>query len=151
MAYNMTIIYVPDPGETAKFWARAFGFTIHTILEDNSYADLEPQTKGGISIGFVNSFDFEDMYHYKFEDASTYQIPRTQLMLHSQNVDSDFKKAITNGAQEILPPHKTDWSLRVAYVEDPNGTVVILSGPMNPDLMKRKVAYINPNSKSMMS
>lgn len=140
MKFGMTIIYVPNPAETAKFWERAFGSTIRVILKDNSYADLEPRTEEDVSIGFVNSGDFETMYGLDFNND---KLSRTQLMFSSQNVDSDFARAVKHGAMPLLYPHKTDWSERVAYVEDFNGTVVILSGEMNPDLMNREMLYHN--------
>lgn len=140
MRYGMTIVYVPDPEQTAIFWQRAFGFQIRTIFEDNSYSDLKPRSKDDVSIGFVNSHDFEDMYGMKFGNQ---KLSRTQLMFNSDNVDYDFDRAIRNGAQILLSPHKTYWSERVAYVIDPNETVVIISGQMNPDIMNKPLSYLD--------
>ena len=134
MKQSMTIIYVPDPAASAEFWQKAFGMKVKMIFDDNSYADLYPAREGDVSIGFVNSEDFEEMYGIRFTPTG---LPRTQISLNSLNVDSDFARAVSAGARPLLPPHKTDWSLRVAYVQDPQGTVVILTGPMNPDLFNR--------------
>ena len=134
MKYSMTIVTVADPMATAEFYKKAFGFPIGVRSKDGSYVDiLTPEH----TIGFVKEGHFDKMYGLKTMKARPNLPPGPiSLTFSSSDVDADYKKAVQNGAKVIAPPHKVEWTDKLAYLSDPNGIIVSLSGPPSKDMMK---------------
>ncbi len=51
-------------------------------------------------------------------------IPRCELYLYVNNIETEFENALNSGAKLISPVEDRDWDDRVCYFTDPDGHVI---------------------------
>lgn len=131
MKYAYTILYVEDVKRTLDFYEKAFGFLRKFISPENDYAEL---LSGETTIAFASIELGKSNFKNGFEKVSKSQKPfGVELAFTSENIESDFKKAIDEGAIEYESIKEKPWGQKVGYLRDNNGFLIEICTPMNTD------------------
>ncbi len=119
-----TILYVDNQESSRNFYEKIFrrkpdldvpGMT-EFVLAENFKLGLMPN-KGIAKI----------LGHQLPHPDNGIGIPRCELYLYVENIESEFENAIKSGAQMISPILERDWGDRVCYFSDPDGHIVSLA------------------------
>ena len=105
MKYGYTIIYVEDVRKTVEFYQNAFGFQQKFLTPENDYG------------GFLKTKATEKPFG-------------VEMAFITENIESDFKKAIEMGATEYEPLTEKPWGQQVGYVRDNNGFLIEICTPI---------------------
>lgn len=117
---NMTILYVSDQEVAKQFYQTVLdmepilhvpGMTEFKLL-DNSFLGLMPLSGINKLLG---------SQYFPVPAQST---PRAELYLLTNQAEPYLARALSCGAQEILPLEMRDWGDRVGYCLDPDGHVL---------------------------
>ncbi len=101
MRYAYTILYVKNAVETIEFYERAFGFNRKFITPENDYGEL---MTGDTTIVFASIALGNSNFKHGFEKISNSARPfGVELAFTTENIDTDFEKAIQAGAIEFEP------------------------------------------------
>ena len=127
MQYAYTIIYVENVVETIEFYKRAFGFEKKFVTPENDYGEL---ISGETTIAFA-SFELGISNFKKgFEKIDKSKKPfGVEMAFTTENIETDFKKAIDAGATEFEPLVEKPWGQKVGYVLDNNGFLIEIEFP----------------------
>ncbi len=129
MNYAYTILYVADVEESAAFYSAAFGFARGITTPEGDYAELK---SGAVTIAFASlelgASNFKDGFITSDSSAKPFGM---ELAFTSDNLESDFEKALKAGAQLVSPVTEKPWGQKVGYVRDLNGFLIELCTPMN--------------------
>lgn len=108
MQYAYTIIYVENVVETIEFYKRAFGFEKKFVTPENDYGEL---ISGETTIAFA-SFELGISNFKKgFEKIDKSKKPfGVEMAFTTENIETDFKKAIDAGATEFEPLVEKPWT-----------------------------------------
>jgi lactoylglutathione lyase len=121
MRYAATILYVPDVIATVEFYERAFGLERGFVADGGSYATLNGD--GGM-LAFAT-------YDVAPETEGTRDRPAGfEVWLEAEDVPDAYGRAVDAGAAPVQEPVTKPWGQVVAYVRDPNGTLVELGEPV---------------------
>ena len=128
MQYAYTIIYVENVVETIEFYKRAFGFEKKYVTPENDYGEL---ISGETTIAFA-SFELGISNFKKgFEKIDKSKKPfGVEMAFTTENIETDFKKAIDAGATEFEPLVEKPWGQKVGYVLDNNGFLIEICTPI---------------------
>jgi len=128
MQYAYTIIYVENVIETIEFYKRAFGFEKKFVTPENDYGEL---ISGETTIAFA-SFELGISNFKKgFEKIDKSKKPfGVEMAFTTENIETDFKKAIDAGATEFEPLVEKPWGQKVGYVLDNNGFLIEICTPI---------------------
>ena len=128
MQYAYTIIYVENVVETIAFYKRAFGFEKKFVTPENDYGEL---ISGETTIAFA-SFELGISNFKKgFEKIDKSKKPfGVEMAFTTENIETDFKKAIDAGATEFEPLVEKPWGQKVGYVLDNNGFLIEICTPI---------------------
>ena len=128
MQYAFTIIYVENVVETIEFYKRAFGFEKKFVTPENDYGEL---ISGETTIAFA-SFELGISNFKKgFEKIDKSKKPfGVEMAFTTENIETDFKKAIDAGATEFEPLVEKPWGQKVGYVLDNNGFLIEICTPI---------------------
>ena len=128
MKYAYTILYVADVPKTIQFYEQAFGFSKKFITPENDYGEL---ISGETTIAFASIELGKSNFSSGFE-----AIPKTtkpigaELVFVTENIETDFKKALQAGAEEFVEIKAKPWGQRVGYLRDNNGFLIEICTPM---------------------
>jgi uncharacterized glyoxalase superfamily protein PhnB len=121
MRYGATILYVADVGAALDFYERAFGLERAFVAEGGSYATLK--SDGGM-LAFAT-------YDVAPDTDGTRDRPAGfEVWLETEDVPAAYERAVAAGAEAVREPVTKPWGQVVAYVRDPNGTLVELGEPV---------------------
>lgn len=128
MQYAYTIIYVENVVETIEFYKRAFGFEKKFVTPENDYGEL---ISGETTIASA-SFELGISNFKKgFEKIDKSKKPfGVEMAFTTENIETDFKKAIDAGATEFEPLVEKPWGQKVGYVLDNNGFLIEICTPI---------------------
>lgn len=128
MQYAYTIIYVENVVETIEFYKRGFGFEKKFVTPENDYGEL---ISGETTIAFA-SFELGISNFKKgFEKIDKSKKPfGVEMAFTTENIETDFKKAIDAGATEFEPLVEKPWGQKVGYVLDNNGFLIEICTPI---------------------
>ena len=131
MQYAYTIIYVENVVETIEFYKRAFGFEKKFVTPENDYGEL---ISGETTIAFA-SFELGISNFKKgFEKIDKSKKPfGVEMAFTTENIETDFKKAIDAGATEFEPLVEKPWGQKVGYVLDNNGFLIEICTPIKSE------------------
>ena len=123
-----TIIYGENVVETIEFYKRAFGFEKKFVTPENDYGEL---ISGETTIAFA-SFELGISNFKKgFEKIDKSKKPfGVEMAFTTENIETDFKKAIDAGATEFEPLVEKPWGQKVGYVLDNNGFLIEICTPI---------------------
>jgi len=125
MKLNYVIIYVEDPVAATVFYNKAFGLEVKFIHESKTYAEM---TTGETTLSFAHN----EMLKMNIGQEAKKGIKNCfEIALSTKDVEESFQKAVVNGAKELKNPELKPWGQKVAYVEDPFGTIVEICSPID--------------------
>lgn len=128
MKYGYTIIYVEDVKLTIDFYERAFGFVKKFLTPEGDYGEL---ISGETTIAFASIDLGKSNFKKGFEKISaSNQAIGVEMAFISEDIESDFSKAIDAGAQVFEPIAQKPWGQKVGYLRDINGLLIEICTPI---------------------
>ena len=128
MKYTYTILYVENVTETIEFYKEAFGFEQKFVTPENDYGEL---LSGETTIAFASIELGNSNFKQGFEMIDNSKKPfGIEIALTTEDIESDFKKAIDAGAKEFEPLIEKPWGQKVGYVLDNNGFLIEICTPI---------------------
>jgi lactoylglutathione lyase len=125
--FGYTILYVPDVPASLDFYERAFGQRRRFLHESGQYAELET---GGTALAFAAVDLAASNLPDEFVPAAARDTaPTFEVCFVTDDVSGAFNRAVGEGAQAVTAPHSKPWGQDVAYVRDPDGTLVEIASP----------------------
>lgn len=128
MKYAYTILYVEDVTTTIQFYEKAFGFQRKFITPENDYGEL---ITGGTTIAFASLVLGKSNLKAGFQKSNPRELPfGIELTFTTEEIETDFQKAIDAGAIEVEPIKEKPWKQKVGYLRDNNGFLIEICTPM---------------------
>lgn len=129
VTFSHTIFYVKDVLKAIAFYKDAFDIAPKFIHESNQYAEL---ATGNTILAFAS------------EELATYNLPKgyvphdvskvplaCEIVFSVSDVQLWYERALQAGAHSIAIPQRKPWGQTVAYVQDQNGVLVEIAGPLS--------------------
>ncbi len=128
MKLSYVILYVENVTETISFYEKAFGFKSKFVTPENDYGEL---ISGETTISFASMKLARSNFKNEITKISNLtNPPGIELAFTSEDLDSEFERAIKAGAKEYEPIKEKPWGQRVGYVLDNNGFLIEMCTPM---------------------
>ncbi len=115
-------LLVNDMGKMIRFYRDVLGFEIKES-EDSKNVYL---VKDGTLFLLYGRKDFEEMTNRRYDYIKGIN-GHSEIALYVdtfEEVDSEYKKAIDNGAAPILEPTTEPWGQRTCYIADPEENLI---------------------------
>lgn len=115
-------LFVNDMGKMIRFYRDVLGFE---IKEDENTPNVY-LIKDGTLFMLYGRNDFEKMTSRKYEYINGFN-GHFEIALYVdtfEEVDKEYKKAISKGATPILEPTDEPWGQRTCYIADPEGNLI---------------------------
>ncbi|MEX0824763.1 MAG: VOC family protein [Pirellulaceae bacterium] len=131
MHFAYTIIYVTDVAESLKFYQEAFGLQTSFLHPSQQYGEL---TTGETKLAFASHALVSENVpiSYRPVDKADSEPVGVEIGLLSNDVESDYRRAISAGATAVSEPAGKPWGQTIAYVRDLNGVLVEICSPIRP-------------------
>lgn len=129
-------LLVNDMSVMIKFYRDVLGFEIKEG-EDASNVYL---VKDGTLFLLYGRKDFENMTNRKYEYVKGLN-GHSEIALYVdtfEEVDSEYKNAISKGAVPVLEPTTEPWGQRTCYIADPEGNLIEIGSWNKPFEIKDK-------------
>jgi lactoylglutathione lyase len=125
--FGYTILYVKDVATSVEFYERAFGLARRFVHESGQYAELET---GATALAFAA----HELAAANLPDALRPPPPGDpptmfEVCLVTEDVEGAYERALQAGAPPVTKPQTKPWGQHVAYVHDPDGTLIELASP----------------------
>lgn len=127
MRFGYTILYVPDVLAAAHFYEAAFGLSRRFLHESGMYAEMET---GATALAFAhesmavaNGLQIESL-------APSRSAPPMEIALVTDTPDTDFDRAVAEGATVVRAIEEKPWGQRVGHLRDLNGVIVEICSPI---------------------
>ncbi len=128
MKYGYTIIYVKNVVETIEFYEKAFGFQRKFITPENDYGEL---LSGETTISFASFELGKSNFKKGFAPIKSGDKPMgIEIVLVTEEIETDFQKAIAAGAILYEPIVEKPWGQKVGYLRDNNGLLIEVCTPI---------------------
>jgi lactoylglutathione lyase len=128
MRFGYTILYVLDVSASLDFYERAFGQRRRFLHESGQYAELDT---GGTALAFAALELAASNLPGDHRPVSARRSPPTfEVCFVTDDVGGAFQRAVREGAEPVTSPQTKPWGQDVAYVRDPDGTLVEIASPV---------------------
>ena len=118
------VLYVESVKEAMAFYQKAFGFPERKCLVDGSYGELDT---GSNCLAFACASLMAEELSWVPTPNQAGQMPgRVELCLDTDNILSDYQKALNAGAISLAHPKLMPWGQIVAFLQDPQGVTLEL-------------------------
>jgi lactoylglutathione lyase len=126
MRFGYTILYVRDVGASVEFYESAFGLERRLVHQSGQYAEMET---GATALAFAaHGLAAANLPEEALGPTPAPTPPPTfQVCLVTNDVESAYARAIDAGASGVTEPQTKPWGQHVAYVRDPDGTLIELA------------------------
>ena len=125
MRFAYTIIYVDNVPATLDFYKSAFGLEIGFLHEGQDYGEL---VTGETKLAFSAKSLMRQMG--KSPGDADPKSPVAEIAFETSDVPSAFDSALSAGASQVSKPEETPWGQTIAYVSDPDGTLIEICTPV---------------------
>lgn len=115
-------LFVDDMGKMIRFYRDVLGFE---IKEDENTLNVY-LIKDGTLFMLYERKNFEKMTNRKYEYIKGFN-GHFEIALYVdsfEEVDIEYKKAISKGATSVLEPTDEPWGQRTCYIADPEGNLI---------------------------
>ena len=127
MELGWVIVYVRDPASSVDFYERAFGLKRRFVHESGEFAELDT---GSTRLSFA-TLELGDGNVGGVTPGDPAGRPANyELALVTDDVEGAVAAAREAGAAVVKEPVVKPWGQTVAYVRDPDGTLVELCTPV---------------------
>jgi uncharacterized glyoxalase superfamily protein PhnB len=127
MRFGYAILYVRDVSASLDFYERAFGQRRRFLHDSGDYAELET---GSTALAFAALDLAASNLPGGFRPAPADEsAPAFEVCFVSEDVAAAFERAVGAGAEPVSAPQTKPWGQDVAYVRDPDGTLVEIASP----------------------
>lgn len=123
-------LLVKDMGKMIRFYRDVLGFEIKEA-EDTQNVYL---IKDGTLFLLYRRNDFEKMTSRKYDYLNGVN-GHFEIALYVDTfdeVDAEYAKAISNGAEPVLAPTTEPWGQRTCYIADPEGNLIEIASWNKP-------------------
>lgn len=128
MKLGYTIIYVPDVGESLRFYEAAFGLKRRFLHDSGSYGELDTgQTTLAFAAHSLGDMNFAGGHIAANESAKPLGF---EVAFVTDDVAAAHSIAVAAGATEMAAPTAKPWGQIVSYVRCPAGILVELCTPV---------------------
>ncbi|MGB0862006.1 MAG: VOC family protein [Saprospiraceae bacterium] len=128
MKYGYTIIYVENVSETIEFYEKAFGFRRKFVTPENDYGEL---LSGETTISFASIELGNANFKKGFQKIKkTTQPTGVEMAFVTENIETDFERAIEAGATVFEAIIEKPWRQKVGYLRDNNGFLIEICTPI---------------------
>ena len=120
--FNTVGLFTRDNRKTVDFYTKTFGFTTDW---DGVQPNVEMKLDDMRIILFPREA-FEQMVSQSFQypDGLNGTMELAFDVPTFADVDKEYRNALDNGAQSVLPPTTEPWGQRTCYVADPDGNLI---------------------------
>lgn len=123
------IVYCSNVEKIVEFYEHAFGLKRLFIHESGEYAEMET---GETKLAFCSTDLAKSNLPDGFRSGSIDGPPANfEIGLVTENIDDAFNQAKNAGAVVVAHPKEKPWGQTVAYLRDPEGTLVELATPVD--------------------
>ena len=127
MLFGYTILYVRDVPASLAFYERAFGQRRRFLHESGQYAELET---GATALAFAAiELAASNLPEALAPAVAAESRPSFEVCFVTEDVGGAYERAVGEGAEPVSPPLSKPWGQDVAYVRDPDGTLVEIASP----------------------
>jgi catechol 2,3-dioxygenase-like lactoylglutathione lyase family enzyme len=127
MELGWVIVYVRDPRSSVDFYERAFGLERRFVHESGEFAELDT---GSTRLSFA-TLELGDGNAGGVTPGDPAGRPaHFEVALVTDDVEGAFARARDAGAVVVKEPAVKPWGQTVAYVRDPDGTLVEVCSPV---------------------
>jgi lactoylglutathione lyase len=125
MRFGYTILYVRDVGASLDFYERAFDQRRRLLHESGQYAELDT---GATTLAFAShelaEANLPPAFRPPGPDDTSFEV-----CFVTDDVPAAYGRALGAGAGTVSEPQTKPWGQQVAYVRDPDGTLIELASP----------------------
>ena len=120
--FNTVGLFTRDNRSTVDFYTKTFGFT-------TDWDGVQPNVEmmlGDMRIILFPREAFEQMVSQSFQypDGLNGTMELAFDVPTFADVDKEYRNALDNGAQSVLPPTTEPWGQRTCYIADPDGNLI---------------------------
>jgi lactoylglutathione lyase len=123
MRFAATILYVPDVAAAVAFYTEAFGLEAGFMPPGGGYGTLAGD-------GGQLAFAQRDGVAESLGDEALAAPAGFEVWIEADDVPGAVERAVAAGAELVREPERKPWGQVVAYVRDPNGTLVEIGEPV---------------------
>jgi uncharacterized glyoxalase superfamily protein PhnB len=126
MRSRYPILYVHHVAASLAFYERAFAQRRRLLHESGQYAELDT---GATTLAFAShelaAANLPQAFRPPGPEETSFEV-----CFVSEDVPADYARAVDAGAVTVSPPQSKPWGQEVAYVRDPDGTLVEIASPV---------------------
>ncbi|MFN2616375.1 MAG: VOC family protein [Thermoleophilaceae bacterium] len=126
MHFGYTILYVRDVAAALEFYERAFGQKRRFLHESGEYGELET---GATTLAFAAHGLAAENLGEAFRAPEAGSATPFEVCFVTDDVEAGYRQALDSGAAAVSEPQTKPWGQDVAYVRDPEGTLVEIASP----------------------
>ena len=132
MHLEHTRLLVTRFGECFKFYRDIMGFAITWGDEDSGYASFHDGHGARVSLALFSRQSMADTVGLTKFPTDAFCQDRFMLIVQVEDVDATVERLSQRGIQfEVGPQDYADWGMRGAYLRDPDGNLIELSGSLD--------------------
>ncbi|TMI39326.1 VOC family protein [Candidatus Bathyarchaeota archaeon] len=148
---NAYALSVRDLEKCVSFYRDKLGFTLKDKEGDFAYLVLG---KGGPGVALVSIDSAAEMISEVQIRPKENTIHRNYFAVFVEDVDKEYEDLRAKGVHFVKPPTTHPWGQRIAYFEDPEGNLWVIS-PLPQEIIElllegQKLPWSRPDSKKVL-
>ena len=117
--------------ECFRFYRDVMGFQVAWGNENDSYAAFTVREEEQTALALFRRDGMAKVVGTSHLPTDVVCQDRVMLIVEAEDVDSSFERLCGGGAEFVAKPADyADWGIRAAYVRDPDGNLIELSGAL---------------------
>jgi len=125
-------LFVLNFAECFRFYRDVMGFQVTWGNEADSYAAFTDREGQETTLAIYRRKDMAELIGTADLPAQAVCQDRVALIMEVEDVDATFAQLSEQGVEVVLKPQDfVDWGFRGAYLRDPDGNLIELSGALD--------------------
>ncbi len=134
MRVEHTRLLVSNFGACFRFYRDVMGLTVTWGDEEDSYASFTDREGNGPTLALFRRQAMAEVIGTAKLPPDAFCQDRFMLIVQVDDVDDTVEELGDRGVQfELGPQDFPDWGIRSAYLRDPDGNLIELSGALDPE------------------